>query len=89
MPLTFLWLLSVSFSFRIAAFGGVFLHQIRERQVIPVEDHLFSKGGAEFALGVSEFGFAAEIVQFAGIGVEVVEFVDGTWRGEVGGALAG
>ncbi len=50
---------------------------------------LFGEGGAEFAFDGGEFGFTAEVVEFAGIGVEVVEFVNGPWGGEVGGAVAG
>ena len=67
---------------------GIAFHQIGQWEVVPVEDHFFGECGAEFAFGGGELGVAAEVVQFAGVGFEVVEFVDGTGRGEVGGGHA-
>ncbi len=61
-----------------AACTGIVCHEIWQREVVPVEDHFFGECGAEFAFGGGELGFAAEVVQFAGVGFEVVEFVDGT-----------
>ena len=55
-------LLLLPFAFLATALSSIAFHQIGQREVVPVEDHFFGEGGAEFAFSGGELGFATEVV---------------------------
>lgn len=61
----------------------------RHGQEIPVENHLLRQRTFESKLDVFELGIASEIVEFAGIVFEIVEFKGGTRLGEIGFVVSG
>ena len=60
------------------------IRQGRERQVVEVEDHFFGQSFPQFFFDCGRFRTTGKVIEFGGIGVQIVEFIDRSWCGEVG-----
>ncbi len=60
------------------------VEELRNRQVVPIEDHFFGQYMPQLGFHIAELGIAGEILQFGRIRIEVVKFVHRTRRFEIG-----
>lgn len=67
-----------------SAVGRVLIQQIGDRQVIELKNHLLGQCFSQSTFDGTQFEFAAQVVEFRGVAVQIIEFVDWTRRDEIG-----